>query len=131
MAERRSTEIRVPFDIGPNGGVAFTTDPVVQAVQHLISIIGTNPPERPMRPAYGTGAQDRLFDIDDPVDQTELVSDIREAVRVWAPEIEIVMLEARSHSFQDGRIEYAVQFRLKPGTKIEEVVVEAGGEVNA
>lgn len=131
MAERRSSEIRVPFDIGPNGGISFTTDPVAQAVQHLISIIGTNPPERPMRPSYGTGVNDRLFDIDDPVDQTELISDIRDAVRTWAPEIELVTVEARSHSFEDGRVEYAVQFRLKPGSKVEEVVIEAGGEVNA
>lgn len=130
MAEKRSAEIRVPFAIGPNGGISFTTDPIVQAAQHLISIIGTNPPERPMRPNYGTPVQDRLFDTDDPVDQTELISEIRDAVRIWAPDIEIIRIDPRSQSFGDGRVEYAVQFRLRDGANVEEVVIEAGGEVN-
>ncbi len=129
MAVRRDAEIRVPFAIGPSGSISFTTDPVVQAAQHLISIIGTNPPERVMRPTYGTPVQDTLFEADDPVAQTELVTEIRDAVRTWAPDIEILRIDPRSSSYADGRVEYAVQFRLRDDPNIEEVVIEAGGAV--
>ncbi len=129
MAERRNSEIRVPFAIGPNGGIAFTTDPVIQAIQHLISIIGTNPPERVMRPTYGTAAQSHLFNSDDPTDQIELVTEIREAVRAQAPDIELVSVEPQSTTFNDGRVEFSIRFRLREELEVREFTIDAGGEV--
>ncbi len=44
-------------------------------------------------------------------------------------EIEILRIDPRSSSYADGRVEYAVQFRLRDNPNVEEVVIEAGGEV--
>jgi phage baseplate assembly protein W len=121
MAEQRNVEIRVPFAIGPSGGISTTIDPVVQAAQHLISIIGTSPTERVMRPSYGTAVQSALFDADDPSEQSMLASEIRDAARTWAPNLEVLSVESRSIGSNDGRLEFAVQFRL--AGQVEEVVV--------
>jgi phage baseplate assembly protein W len=124
MAERRDVEIRVPFAIGTSGGISTTTDPATQAAQHLISVIGTSLTERVMRPSYGTSAQATLFDADDPSDQAVLASEIQEAARTWAPDLEVLRVDSRSIGTNDGRLEFAVQFRLEG--QVEEVVVRSG-----
>jgi phage baseplate assembly protein W len=125
MAERRDVEIRVPFAIGPSGGVSASADPAIQAAQHLISVIGTSLTERVMRPSYGTSTQGALFDADDPSDQAVLASEIRDAARTWAPDLEVLRVDSRSIGANDGRLEFAVQFRLEE--QVEEVVVRTNG----
>lgn len=58
--------IRVPFSIDPTGKVAATSSPEQIAQQQIIDILTTSRFERIMRPYYGAGARELLFEpVDD------------------------------------------------------------------
>jgi len=84
------TGIKYPFQFH-RGRVALS-----QNGQHLkesiMQIIGTAKGEYLMMPSFGSGVHRRVFD---PVNVVALVDgDIREAVRIWEPRVEIVKVEA-------------------------------------
>ena len=84
-----SNEILQPFQLAPNGGIAMTTDPNVQATQHIMSLLATSPTERVMVPSYGTGVKDSVFAPDDDIVGFSLRSDIRSAMEQFEPNIVI------------------------------------------
>lgn len=60
------TAISVPFRIADNGRVAVTTDIEEAARQRILDVLVTTKGERVMRPIYGSGAYDLLFEpVDD------------------------------------------------------------------
>lgn len=60
------TAISVPFRIADNGRVAVTTDIEEAARQRIMDVLVTTKGERVMRPIYGAGAYDLLFEpVDD------------------------------------------------------------------
>lgn len=60
------TAISIPFRIADNGRVAVTTDIEEAARQRILDVLVTTKGERVMRPIYGAGAYDLLFEpVDD------------------------------------------------------------------
>jgi phage baseplate assembly protein W len=57
-----SSELAVPFQIGPDGRVATVSDAVKKVAQHLISLALTAPGERVMRSSYGVGLSRMTFE---------------------------------------------------------------------
>lgn len=58
--------IRVPFTIDSSGRVAKAVDPETIAKQQIIDVLTTDKFERLIRPDYGAGAQQLLFEpVDD------------------------------------------------------------------
>lgn len=56
------TSISVPFRIAENGRVATTSDIEEAAKQRILDVLVTTKGERVMRPIYGAGAYDLLFE---------------------------------------------------------------------
>lgn len=58
--------ISIPFSFGADGRVAETSDVEEAAKQRIVDVLVTSKGERVMRPIYGAGAQDLLFEpVDD------------------------------------------------------------------
>lgn len=58
--------IKVPFSISPYGGVQTTADTDQIVRQQIIDVLTTSKLERVMRPTYGAGANQLLFE---PIDE--------------------------------------------------------------
>lgn len=125
-----SSEIRVPFQIGPHGGVDYTTDPVIQAMQHIMSVVLTNPGERVMRPGYGVPVWDALFEGENTLVSTALIAEMRRAVNDWEPGIEIVNIRQEDMRPDDGLMQFFISFRLSGSTEVHEANVYVGGSVD-
>jgi len=69
------------------GAVAYDTDPVAWARNHILAILLTNPGERVMRPNYGVGVYRFVWENQDPFYEQGLITQIRQAVAAWEPEI--------------------------------------------
>lgn len=92
-------------------------DEVNQCIQLLIATV---PGERVQRPEYGCRLYTRTWDNIDEV-ASEGLTDIREAVQNFEPRVNLVSVNSRI--FRDeGRVLFAVEYRLKDSNVVENLV---------
>jgi phage baseplate assembly protein W len=77
-----------PLQVDRRGGIALARDEqdIDQAIQ---LILGTAPGERPMRPEFGCGVHDFVFDSIDANTIGQMEEAIRIALERWEPRIEV------------------------------------------
>jgi Bacteriophage baseplate protein W len=77
-----------PLQVDRRGGIALAHDEqdIDQAIQ---LILGTAPGERPMRPEFGCGVHDFVFDTIDAGTVGRMEEAIRSALSRWEPRIEV------------------------------------------
>jgi uncharacterized protein len=77
-----------PLQVDRRGGIALARDE--QDIDQAIELIlGTAPGERPMRPEFGCGVHDFVFDTIDANTIGSMERAIREALARWEPRIEV------------------------------------------
>jgi phage baseplate assembly protein W len=84
-----TNEILQPFQLNSAGGIAMTSDPNVQAQQHIVSLISTSPTERVMLPSYGTGVKGAVFSPGSQFVTGMLQQEISRAMEVFEPNITV------------------------------------------
>ena len=89
-----STELLVPFGLDSNGHLAVTTDPNVQAAQHVKSIIATNPGERVMLNDYGIPVRGYLFSSAVELVQMKIEQNVKTQMARWEPSIGVLGITA-------------------------------------
>lgn len=129
MPRAPSREIRVPFQVGADGGIAWTDDPVIQAIQHIMSAVVTNPGERVMRPDYGVPVYQALFDSNDPLIRADLRSNMDVALAKWVPNVDLVDIEFTGTQQESGMMQFFIQFRLRGSPSIRTATINVGGTV--
>jgi uncharacterized protein len=84
--------IAFPLQVDRRGGIALARDEqdIDQAIQ---LILGTAPGERPMRPEFGCGVHDFVFDSIDAITVGRMEDAIRSALDRWEPRIQVQTLE--------------------------------------
>ena len=125
-----SSEIQVPFSLTPYGSVAITSDPNVQAGQHIESICATMPGERVMRPTYGIPLKSYVFSPGADFVANEITRDVKSQLATWEPSINVIRVTPTANdSF--GVADVNVDFSLNPngGTGSNVAVVSLGGTV--
>src|SRR3954467_1917070 len=87
MTDILGSGIAFPLQVDRRGGIALARDErdIAQAIQ---LILGTAPGERPMRPEFGCGVHDFVFDSIDANTIGNMEQAIREAPARWEPRIE-------------------------------------------
>jgi phage baseplate assembly protein W len=80
-----------PLQVDRRGGIALARDEqdIDQAIQ---LILGTAPGERPMRPEFGCGVHDFVFDSIDAITIGRMEEAIRSALVRWEPRIQVQTL---------------------------------------
>jgi phage baseplate assembly protein W len=81
-----------PLQVDRRGGIALARDEqdIDQAIQ---LILGTAPGERPMRPEFGCGVHDFVFDSIDAGTIGRMEEAIRSALDRWEPRIQVETVE--------------------------------------
>ncbi len=88
MTEIIGSGLAFPLQVDRRGGIALARDDqdIDQAIQ---LILGTAPGERPMRPEFGCGVHDFVFDTIDAGTVGRMEEAIRSALKRWEPRIEV------------------------------------------
>ena len=88
MAEILGSGLAFPLQVDRRGGIALAHDEqdIDQAIQ---LILGTAPGERPMRPEFGCGVHDFVFDSIDAGTIGRMEEAIRSALDRWEPRIQV------------------------------------------
>ncbi len=84
--------IAFPARFDASGGLALVSNDIeIRESIHLI--LGTSPGERPMRPEFGCRIHDHLFSPADGTTAGLMAQEVRRALRMWEPRIEVVSVE--------------------------------------
>ena len=86
-------EMAQPFNIDVVGEVAYDTDPAAWARNHILALLLTSPGERVMRPGYGAGIYNFVWENDDQLVQAQIIANIRQAVAMSEPNITLQTLQ--------------------------------------
>jgi len=127
-----SIEILIPFALDPiTGKVMQTSDPDVQQMQHVSSLVTTQPGERVMHPDYGIPLSSYVFQPGANTVAQEIRTDVTQQVMQWEPGIQIVKITPEGDdNFGVARVD--VDFETAPESTgyVQTATVHIGGTVS-
>jgi phage baseplate assembly protein W len=92
MSEIIGTGVSFPLRVDRLGSVALSSgDEDVR--EAIMVILGTAPGERPMRPEFGCGIHNSIFDSVDAAMLGRIEHEIRDALDRWEPRIELLEVD--------------------------------------
>lgn len=106
----RQIEMDQPFGVDAQGRIAFTSDPGRVLRNRVRMIIGTELGERVMRPEYGTPLQSLLFEGDDDITASIIISDIEKALRTYEPGVIVQNVYLENDDALDGVVNVNVVY---------------------
>lgn len=81
--------------------------------QSIRIILGTAPGERVMRPDFGCGIHDYLFETVDATTRTLIEAEVEEALVRWEPRIEVLSVDAAMGDRGEGRLDVSIDYRVR------------------
>jgi uncharacterized protein len=101
-----------PLQVDRRGGIALARDEtdVEQAIE---LILATAPGERPMRPEFGCGVHDFVFDSIDAKTVGKMELAIRDALDRWEPRVVVETVEFNLDEVGDGRLIIDIGYRVR------------------
>jgi phage baseplate assembly protein W len=101
-----------PLQVDRRGGIALARDEqdIDQAIQ---LILGTAPGERPMRPEFGCGVHDFVFDSIDANTVGRMEEAIREALDRWEPRIQVQTVEFDLSAADNGLLTIDIGYTVR------------------
>jgi uncharacterized protein len=110
-----------PLQVDRRGGIALARDEtdIEQAIE---LILATAPGERPMRPEFGCGVHDFVFDTVDASTIGKMELAIREALDRWEPRVIVETVEFDLEEVGEGRLIIDIGYRVRVTNTIRNLV---------
>lgn len=112
MTEIIGSGLAFPLQVDRRGGIALARDEtdVEQAIE---LILATAPGERPMRPEFGCGVHDFVFDSIDATTAGKMELAIRDALDRWEPRVVVETVEFNLDEVGEGRLIIDIGYRVR------------------
>ena len=112
MTELLGSGLAFPIQVDRRGGIALASgeQDIDQAIELILS---TAPGERPMRPEFGCGVHDFVFDTIDAATVGRLETEIRSALDRWEPRIEVQDVDFDLTRTGDGQLLINIGYRIR------------------
>jgi uncharacterized protein len=120
-------EVAQPFHIDALGEVAYDTDPVIWARNHILAVLLTNPGERVMRPTYGAGIFNYVWENEDPLIQQEIISAVNTAVATWEPNVTINQIQFIPQPDFSGVVILEIAYSVGVAPTVYTMTITLGG----
>jgi Bacteriophage baseplate protein W len=110
-----------PLQVDRRGGIALARDEtdIEQAIE---LILATAPGERPMRPEFGCGVHDYVFDSIDATTVGRMELAIRDALDRWEPRVVVETVEFNLDEVADGRLIIDIGYRVRATNNMRNLV---------
>jgi phage baseplate assembly protein W len=121
MADILGSGVAFPMRVDARGGLALARreDDVREAIQ---IILGTAPGERPMRPEFGCGIHDQVFESVDAYALGRLEQEIRIALDRWEPRIEVLGVDFDLAGSGAGELLIEIGYALRGSNDVRNLV---------
>jgi phage baseplate assembly protein W len=121
LADILGSGIAFPLQVDRRGGLALARDEtdIDQAIE---LILGTAPGERPMRPEFGCGVHDFVFDTIDAGTVARMETAIRGALDRWEPRIEVTDMQFDLSGADSGRLLIQIDYRVRATNHMRNLV---------
>ena len=112
MTEIIGSGLAFPLQVDRRGQIALAKDEqdIEQAIQ---LILGTAPGERPMRPEFGCGVHDFVFDSIDANTIGNMEEAIREALLRWEPRIDVRSVRFDASEAVNGLLTIDITYEVR------------------
>jgi phage baseplate assembly protein W len=110
-----------PLQVDRRGGIALARDEtdIEQAIELILT---TAPGERPMRPEFGCGVHDFVFDSIDAATVGKMEVAIRDALDRWEPRIVVETVQFDLSGVDEGRLMIDVGYRVRATNTMRNLV---------
>ena len=121
MTEIIGSGLAFPLQVDRRGGIALARDEqdIDQAIQ---LILGTAPGERPMRPEFGCGVHDYVFDTIDATTVAQMEAEVRDALDHWEPRIEVLAVDFDLSGVDRGELLIDIGYRMRSTNHLRNLV---------
>ena len=121
MTEIIGSGLAFPLQVDRRGGIALARDEtdIEQAIE---LILGTAPGERPMRPEFGCGVHDFVFDSIDASTVGRMELAIRDALDRWEPRVFVESVEFNLDYVGEGRLIIDIGYRVRATNTMRNLV---------
>jgi hypothetical protein len=116
-----------PFNIDAVGEVGYDTDPVAWARNHIVAVLLTNPGERVMRPTYGAGILNFVWENSDPLTEQQIINDVKQSVALWEPNITLNKVQFIPQPDFSGVVMLEIAFSVGVAPTTHSVTITLGG----
>jgi uncharacterized protein len=112
VSEIIGSGLAFPLAVDRRGGIALARDE--QDIDQAIALIlGTAPGERPMRPEFGCGVHDFVFDSIDANTLGNMEEAIREALLRWEPRIDVTDVKFDASEAVNGLLTINIEYKVR------------------
>jgi uncharacterized protein len=112
---------RFPITVNAKGGINSSEGP--QRISDAIwVIIKTSLGERLMRPTFGAGVNDFVFQSNSSVIRTQLVASIKQALLKWEPRINIKQVKADPVPDEPSQVLVSIEYTIRDTNELFNVV---------
>jgi phage baseplate assembly protein W len=110
-----------PLQVDRRGGIALARDEtdIEQAIE---LILATAPGERPMRPEFGCGVHDFVFDSIDASTVAKMEDAIRDALDHWEPRVIVESVEFNLDAVGEGVLMIDIGYRVRATNTLRNLV---------
>ena len=121
MTEIIGSGLAFPLQVDRRGGSAQARDEqdIDQAIER---VLGTAPGERPMRPEFGCGVHDFVFDSIDASTVGRMELAIRDALDRWEPRVFVETVEFNLDYVGEGRLIIDIGYRVRATSTMRNLV---------
>ncbi len=110
-----------PIKVNARGGLSWSGG--VPRIQDSIWIIlSTSLGERVMRPTFGAGAHEFVFEPNSTLVRTQLASAVREALVKWEPRIELVSVRVEPSGDLQNQVLATIEYRVRTTNELFNMV---------
>jgi phage baseplate assembly protein W len=112
---------RFPIKVNAHGSISWSEGP--ERIQDAIwVVIKTALGERVMRPRFGAGVNDFVFQSNSPASRTELVAAIKTALLDWEPRIDLEQVRAETNAEEPSQVLVSIDYRLRATNELFNIV---------
>jgi hypothetical protein len=121
MTEHLGTGVAFPFGVDDQGRVALVKDET-DVDQAIRIILGTAPGERPMRPEFGCGVHELLFEAIDALTLGQVEHAVRVALTRWEPRVDVHDIQFDLSQVEDGVLGVRLHYMIRATNSIRNLV---------
>jgi uncharacterized protein len=121
VADIIGTGIGFPLRVDARGALKLVSDDE-DVREAIVLILSTAPGERPMRPEFGCGIHDYVFDTVDPYTMGRLEYEVRVALDRWEPRIDVMDVRFDLDRAPEGVVAIEIDYRLRATNDLRNLV---------